>query len=178
MLCSFGVLLICSSCCPAARTGHVGDSDITVKDFIENCRQFEDELCKKYGVKKDGLYLTLVVSFFFDLCFLMCQLEAAWRTRRVRWVSSACQGLSEAVPELEPSASGRKSTNLDDIYDTYAKGPCFILFWYDRVSFAKTLGYAISSLGQSFFEITKLVLPYVLPAEDFEKECVGTTLIV
>lgn len=57
----------------------------------------------------------------------MCQLEAAWRTRRVRWVSSACQGLSEAVPELEPSASGRKSTNLDDIYDSYAKGPCFIL---------------------------------------------------
>eukprot|EP00438_Fugacium_kawagutii_P001083 Skav236106 [mRNA] locus=scaffold1166:326797:328765:+ [translate_table: standard] len=32
--------------------GHVGESDITVEDFVENCRQFEDRLCEKYGVQK------------------------------------------------------------------------------------------------------------------------------
>lgn len=33
-------------------SGHVGESDITVEDFVENCRQFEDRLCEKYGVRK------------------------------------------------------------------------------------------------------------------------------
>ena len=41
-----------------AASGDVGDSDITVKDFIENCRQFEDDLCKKYGVQKEQLLYT------------------------------------------------------------------------------------------------------------------------
>ena len=39
-------------------SGDVGASDSTVKDFIENCRQFEDDLCKKYRVQKEQLLYT------------------------------------------------------------------------------------------------------------------------
>ncbi|CAE7247591.1 SETD4 [Symbiodinium natans] len=33
--------------------GDPSDPDMTVRDFVEKCQQFEDELCKKYGVKSE-----------------------------------------------------------------------------------------------------------------------------
>jgi hypothetical protein len=51
-----------------AASGDVGDSDITVKDFIENCRQFEDDLCKKYGVQKEQLLYTPNIENIVSLC--------------------------------------------------------------------------------------------------------------
>ena len=32
--------------------GDPENPDMTIRDFVEKCEQFEDELCTKYGVKR------------------------------------------------------------------------------------------------------------------------------
>ena len=45
--------------------GELKESDLMLGDFIEKCHQFEDDLCKKYGVPQKVLFLHLFCRIFW-----------------------------------------------------------------------------------------------------------------